>query len=162
MLWQKLRDNKLGVKFRRQHPIERFLLDFYAPSLKTNKEYDQMRTEFLGLKQVQILRFWNSEKEKDLEGVLNKIKVEIKKFGVFNTNPSLSSILERVQGEVLYWRAAPSALTHFATNGKSAIKRARLTACASSRCALAESPVRFRARIRPCGFKNFFKSSVFL
>lgn len=93
MLWQKLRDNKLGVKFRRQHPIERFLLDFYAPSIKlgieldgaphtikANKEYDQMRTKFLRLKQVKILRFWNSEVERDIESVLNKVTIEIKEI----------------------------------------------------------------------------------
>ena len=93
ILWQKLRNKKLGVKFRRQHPIDMFIVDFYAPSLKLvieldgsphtikeNKEYDAMRTDYLECKYVRVLRFWNSEVERNLEEILNKIKEEIKKL----------------------------------------------------------------------------------
>ena len=34
MLWRELRNRKLGIKFRRQHPLEKFILDFYAPEIK--------------------------------------------------------------------------------------------------------------------------------
>ncbi len=87
ILWKALRNNSLGMKWRRQHPIDMFILDFYAPSLKIaieldgsphslkeNKEYDQDRTAYLEFKSVKVLRFWNSEIEKDLEKVLAKIK----------------------------------------------------------------------------------------
>ena len=30
ILWQALRNNNLGIKFRRQHPVDMFILDFYA------------------------------------------------------------------------------------------------------------------------------------
>jgi len=84
-LWQHLRNKKLGVKFRRQHTIDRFILDFYAPSKKLgieldgyqhkeNTEYDNNRTDYLKLEDIRLLRFWNSEVEKDLEKVLGKIR----------------------------------------------------------------------------------------
>ena len=55
ILWQELRGSKLGIKFRRQHPFDMFIVDFYAPSIKlaieldgsihtitANKEYDEI------------------------------------------------------------------------------------------------------------------------
>jgi len=70
ILWEEIRNNKLGVKFRRQHPIDKFIIDFYAPKIKLaieldgeihkeNKEYDKMRTEYLNSKNIKVLRFWN-------------------------------------------------------------------------------------------------------
>ncbi len=88
ILWQELRNRKLGIKFRRQHPIEKFILDFYVPEIKLaieldgsshkeNKEYDTLRTEYLKSQGIKLIRFWNSEIEKDLGNVLRKIKKEI-------------------------------------------------------------------------------------
>jgi len=91
ILWKKLRNNNLGVKWRRQHPIDMFIVDFYAPSIKLaieldgsihnkkeNKEYDKARTEYLKSKYINVIRFWNSEVEKDLHEVLDEIKGTIK------------------------------------------------------------------------------------
>lgn len=91
ILWEKLRNKKLGVKFRRQHPVDMYILDFYAPdiklaieldgsthNIKENREYDNDRKEYLKSKGIEILRFWNSEMEKNLESVLNKIKSKTK------------------------------------------------------------------------------------
>ena len=91
VLWGKLRNNNLGVKFRRQHPIDRYILDFYSPKIglvieldgsthKENKEYDNERTKYLESKNIKVLRFWNSEIETDLENSLNKIKNIIKEI----------------------------------------------------------------------------------
>lgn len=95
ILWQALRGSKLGIKFRRQHPFDMFIVDFYAPSIKlaieldgsihtiqANKEYDEMRTDYLELKYINVLRFWNSEVEKNLDVVLEKIKEKIKELSV--------------------------------------------------------------------------------
>lgn len=89
ILWKALRGNKLGVKWRRQHPIDMYILDFYSSKLKLcieldgsvhnvkeNKEYDETRTEYLRIKGIKTMRFWNSEVEKDINGVLEKIKKE--------------------------------------------------------------------------------------
>jgi len=91
ILWKELRNKNIGMKFRRQHPIDMFILDFYAPkiklaieldgsshTIKENKEYDRERTKYLESKNIKVLRFWNLEIEKDLKNVLNKIKEKIK------------------------------------------------------------------------------------
>lgn len=93
ILWKKLRNKSLGIRWRRQHSIDMFILDFYAPEIKLaieldgsvhktkeNKEYDEERTCYLESKDIKVIRFWNSEVEKDLENVLNKIKEKIKQL----------------------------------------------------------------------------------
>ena len=95
ILWKELRNNKLGIKFRRQHPIDMYILDFYAPSVKLaielngsthktkdNKIYDEERTNYLENKYISVLRFWNSEVEKNLGKVLKTIKEKIKELSV--------------------------------------------------------------------------------
>src|SRR3989338_4840814 len=89
ILWKTLRGTKLGVRFRRQHPIDMYILDFYSPKsklcveldgsphkMKENKEYDEIREEYLRIKGIKTLRFWNSEIEKDMDAVLEKIRKE--------------------------------------------------------------------------------------
>ena len=93
ILWQELRDNKIGIKFRRQHPVDMYILDFYAPkiklsieldgsthNIKENKEYDIERTIYLESKYINELRFWNSEIENNLTATLNIIKKKIKEL----------------------------------------------------------------------------------
>ncbi|MBI3888438.1 endonuclease domain-containing protein [Candidatus Nomurabacteria bacterium] len=93
ILWRALRNNNQKIKWRRQHPIDMFIVDFYAPSIKLvielggathntkdNKEYDNARTEYLESKYISVIRFWNSEVEKNLPEVLNKIKEIIKRL----------------------------------------------------------------------------------
>lgn len=93
ILWRRLRGSKLGIKFRRQHPIDMYILDFYAPEIKLaieidgsvhrikeTKEYDKIRTEYLQSKYIQELRFWNSEIENNLQEVLDKISIEVEKL----------------------------------------------------------------------------------
>jgi len=95
ILWQKLRNKKLGIKFRRQHPIDMYILDFYAPDIKLaieldgsphrekeNKEWDKERTYYLNWKGVSVLRFWNSEVESDLNNTLEKIQKKIKELSI--------------------------------------------------------------------------------
>lgn len=89
ILWEELRNRKLGVKWRRQHPIAKFILDFYAPSIKLaieldggghvqNIEYDKLRTVYLETNRIHVIRFWNTEIENNLSLVIGKIKEEIK------------------------------------------------------------------------------------
>ncbi len=40
LLWQQLRQRKLGVRFRRQHPFGRYVVDFYAACAKLVVEVD--------------------------------------------------------------------------------------------------------------------------
>ncbi|WP_188448740.1 endonuclease domain-containing protein [Sphingomonas psychrolutea] len=40
LLWQRLRGKQAGLKFRRQHPIGPYVVDFYCAALKTVTEID--------------------------------------------------------------------------------------------------------------------------
>lgn len=90
ILWEYLRNRKLdGLKFRRQHPIDKFIADFYCHEEKLvveldgavhdekmNAQYDQTRTYELAGSGIRVIRFWNSEVENNIEFVLNRIKQE--------------------------------------------------------------------------------------
>lgn len=84
-LWEKLHKKQLhGLKFRRQHPLYRFIFDFYCHAHKLvievdggihnkQKEYDARRDEWLRLTGHKVLRFTNEEILNNIEDVLNKI-----------------------------------------------------------------------------------------
>ena len=90
ILWQKLRNNNLGDKFRRQHLIDDFIVDFVCLSKKLvvevdggyhstseQKEYDEQRTIILNKKGFSLIRFTNQEVLEDLKSVLQKIKTKL-------------------------------------------------------------------------------------
>jgi very-short-patch-repair endonuclease len=85
MLWQRLRGRGLhGHKFQRQHPVGRFIVDFYCPVVQLVIEVDgpihaaqleddalrQAELEALGLR---VIRFSNDGVMADLERVLDEI-----------------------------------------------------------------------------------------
>ena len=83
-LWYALRDSRLGVSFRRQHPIGPYVLDRYCPALKLAIEldgdqhseqqgYDQRRTRFLNLRDIRVIRFWNIEVNEEIDRVYEQI-----------------------------------------------------------------------------------------
>ena len=93
ILWEYLRNRKLdGLKFRRQHPIDKFIADFYCHEKKlvveldgtvheekVNEDYDKARTyELTGLG-IKVIRFRNHEVENDIEMVLKQIRKAIEK-----------------------------------------------------------------------------------
>ncbi len=92
-LWQQLRGRKLnGLKFRRQHPFDKFVLDFYCHEVKLCieadggiheeeyiKEYDADRTRLLNENEITVLRFTNEEIINNPEIVFYKIADWIKK-----------------------------------------------------------------------------------
>ncbi|MEX2162535.1 MAG: DUF559 domain-containing protein [Anaerolineales bacterium] len=85
LLWGKLRKKQLsGYRFRRQHIIQTFIVDFYCPQARLvvevdgsihelQKEYDKERTRALKELGYQELRLLNNEVERDLDGVLKQI-----------------------------------------------------------------------------------------
>jgi very-short-patch-repair endonuclease len=87
-LWAEVRCRQIeGLKFRRQHPISSYIVDFYAPQIKLVVEvdgdshdepcaYDKKRTRFLIRKGCQVLRFYNDEIHYDLMGVLERLRDE--------------------------------------------------------------------------------------
>jgi len=83
-LWYVLRLNHLGVKFRRQAPIGKYIVDFACYDKKLvveldggqhfeNKD-DEERDGWLRQQGFNVLRFWNNEVLENREGAVLKIK----------------------------------------------------------------------------------------
>lgn len=89
VLWQQLRNRKLGdLKFRRQHPVDIFILDFYCHEKKlaievdggihnheAQKEWDENRTYELNEFGIVVLRFSNEEVIDKTEMVVDSIRI---------------------------------------------------------------------------------------
>ncbi|HET6763244.1 MAG TPA: endonuclease domain-containing protein [Longimicrobiaceae bacterium] len=86
VLWAELRNRGLGgLRFRRQHAIERFVLDFYCPAARLavevdggahagREEHDAARDEALRTLGCETLRFTNREVITTLAAVLDRIR----------------------------------------------------------------------------------------
>ncbi|MGH7033794.1 MAG: endonuclease domain-containing protein [Stellaceae bacterium] len=83
-LWYLLRDRRLrGYKFRRQHPLRPFILDFAIISHRlvieadgsqhAESEADVRRTRWLEARGWRVLRFWNNEILHNRDGVVETI-----------------------------------------------------------------------------------------
>ena len=86
-LWEALRGRRLArLKFRRQHPFDRYVLDAFCVEHQlevevdggihndpARAEYDTSRTEFLETHGIRVLRFTNEQVENHLPEVLAKI-----------------------------------------------------------------------------------------
>ncbi len=81
-LWQMLRGKQMGVKFRRQHGIGHYIVDFYCSEQKLvievdgdshftddAQEYDQIRDAYLQGLELTVLRFTNEQVMQNLVGV---------------------------------------------------------------------------------------------
>lgn len=83
LLWQRLRSEQLGVKFRRQHPYLDYVLDFVCLEQKLAIEVDgsqhagsssdERRDRDLQAEGFRVLRFWNNEVLGQTDAVLEKI-----------------------------------------------------------------------------------------
>lgn len=94
LLWNKLRGRQIsGLKFYRQFSVGAYILDFFCPQIKLaveldggqhaeeeNKEYDAIRTDYLKGIGIEVLRFWNNEVMKNIEGVLQVIEERLNSF----------------------------------------------------------------------------------
>jgi very-short-patch-repair endonuclease len=84
-LWQRLRKRQLlGFKFRRQHSIDRFVVDFYCSKAhlvvevegsihQYTEEEDAIRQEFLESLGFRVLRFSNNEVNSAFDSVIERI-----------------------------------------------------------------------------------------
>ena len=81
-LWP-LRSSQLdGVKFRRQHPIPPYIVDFYCDAARLvveldgsqhTEEADRARTRFLETKGLTVLRFWDNDVLLQTEAIIEAI-----------------------------------------------------------------------------------------
>ncbi|GLI39236.1 endonuclease domain-containing protein [Geobacter hydrogenophilus] len=84
LLWGILRGRRFcGVKFRRQHPVGGFILDFYCHdsllaieldggghAAEEQRAYDDERTRALEAAGIRVLRFWNNDVISNTDTVL--------------------------------------------------------------------------------------------
>ena len=89
VIWRALRNRRLdGHKFRRQHPIGKFVADFCCMEAMLiveidggqhaiDEERDAARTAYLGSQGYHVVRFWNNEVLENLEGVLTVLRREL-------------------------------------------------------------------------------------
>ncbi len=84
--WQAVRGQQLGIKFRRQHGIGHYIVDFYCPQcklvveldgdshyLEDAQEYDAVRDAYIQGLGIRVLRFSNRDVMQNLKGVLQSV-----------------------------------------------------------------------------------------
>jgi len=88
-IWGALRARRMaGFKFRRQHPVARFILDFYCHDLQLaieldggqhqdNIDYDETRSAALAASGIRVVRYWNNDVLSNPESVLEAIWNEV-------------------------------------------------------------------------------------
>jgi very-short-patch-repair endonuclease len=86
-MWYRLRDRRfMGLKFRRQVPLERYIADFVCRELKLiveldggqhmeRADYDQRRSQWLAQQGYTVLRFWNNQVLQEMEAVLEAMRL---------------------------------------------------------------------------------------
>ncbi len=91
LLWKQLRNRKIdGFRFRRQHPVEEFIVDFFCYEANlvieldgeshldvAQIERDVERTRILNCHGLKIIRFKNEEVENLMNDVIIRIKKEL-------------------------------------------------------------------------------------
>ena len=90
IIWEKVCKNQLGVRVRRQHPLWKFIADFYCHEVKLiieidgkihltsgNKEYDISRDITLNNFGIKIIRFTNDKVINEPNKVIEEIKSTI-------------------------------------------------------------------------------------
>ncbi|MBP6925941.1 MAG: endonuclease domain-containing protein [Candidatus Pacebacteria bacterium] len=84
-LWALLRNENLGCKFRRQHGIGPYIVDFYCKEKnliieidgsqhQDNADYDKTRDQYLEQLGFTVVRFWNDQVNRNIDGVVMKIQ----------------------------------------------------------------------------------------
>jgi len=86
--WQKVRSRQVdGFRFKRQCPVDGYIVDFICPELMlvveidggqhNVSEKDKVRDEYLASKGLKTIRFWNSDVLTNVDGVLQKLSEEL-------------------------------------------------------------------------------------
>jgi very-short-patch-repair endonuclease len=90
LLWERLKKKQIyGLHFRRQHPIERYIADFYCHEVKLvieidgeihnqQEDYDDGRSAEMEKYDIKTIRFRNDEVETSIDEVIEKIQLIVK------------------------------------------------------------------------------------
>jgi leucyl-tRNA synthetase len=109
LLWEELRGGRSGLKFRRQHIIDRFIVDFVCLSASVvievdgeihndQKEHDEGRTVELNRNGFQVIRFTNEEVNSDLNAVVERIISECSQRKLYDEIESIQLVKEDEEG----------------------------------------------------------------
>lgn len=118
LLWEELKGSKLpGLRFKAQHPVSFYIADFYCHKIrlvieidgethvqKDQKEYDKGRAFAMSEFGIETIRFHNEEVEKNIDSVLEKIKLTCLR-SMENLNSLLTPTLKREANSVLKHQA---------------------------------------------------------
>ena len=80
-LWSRIRNDQMGVTFRRQHAVGNYIPDFCSLKAKLiieldgsqhldQEEYDGERTKYLESLGYKVIRFWNNDVMNNIDGVI--------------------------------------------------------------------------------------------
>ena len=99
-LWRLLKSSQIAhLKFRRQHSVGPYIIDFYCPKLKLaieldgevhnrQQDYDEKRTLFLNkVKNIKVLRFENKTVFENAERILEEIEGYAQECMLSTTSP---------------------------------------------------------------------------
>jgi len=102
ILWGRLKEGIANYKFRRQHPISNYIVDFYCHKMKLvievdgsihsskeNQKLDEIRQKNLEKLGLIVLRFTNEEVRSKIENVLEKINEFIKGEAYYSENKNI-------------------------------------------------------------------------
>ena len=86
ILWARLRKSQLGFKFRRQHSIGKYIVDFCCPIKNLiievdggqhdeidQRRYDENRTKYFESLGFKVIRFWDNDVKSNLSSVVSEI-----------------------------------------------------------------------------------------
>jgi primosomal protein N' (replication factor Y) len=120
-IWYALNREQMGVRFRRQEPLENYILDFVSYEKRLvieidggqhskDSAYEQKRQKFLEDANFRVLRFWNNEVLENFEGVwetLNKAlllppppKPSPGQGGALKLSPQQQKVVEVLQDNI--------------------------------------------------------------
>jgi very-short-patch-repair endonuclease len=89
--WAQVRNRQFrGMRFFRQYSIGPYILDFYCPALKLaieldggqhtqdeRREYDVNRTEYLKVRGIRVVRYWNHDVLRNIDDVVKSLEKEV-------------------------------------------------------------------------------------
>lgn len=105
IFWQVIKGRQIdGLKFRRQYGFGPYVLDFYCPEIRlcieldgevhktaNADEYDRMRTQFLNMNDIMVIRFDNQVVYKNIQGIITEIREYRKKWETLRQERNASS-----------------------------------------------------------------------
>jgi len=114
ILWKKIRNRRIGNKFKRQFGVGKYIIDFYCPELKLaieldggdhyeekNIKRDLLRTEYLKKFGIKVKRYTNLEVKNNLESVILDLAEECKRIKEPHPPPAMLRMAKRAGSPLL-------------------------------------------------------------